>query len=56
MKKHDPDKVPPGMTVVYVTSFWHKKARKRIFAASFGLRAFRFLVRDPNPNSDNVRQ
>ena len=36
---------PRGYRWIYVTSFWHKRARKRLYAADYGKQAFRFLVR-----------
>lgn len=32
--------------VIYVKSFWHKGARKRLYAASYGKDAFRIVIRD----------
>ena len=36
---------PPGYQWIYVTSYWHKRANKRLYASDYGKRAFRFLVR-----------
>ena len=36
---------PRGFRWIYVTSFWHKRARRRLYATDYGKKAFRFLVR-----------
>ena len=42
-KRNQP--VPNGYKVIFVTSYWHKGAGKKIYASDYGLRAFRLVVR-----------
>ena len=43
-----PKPVPKGYREVFVRSYFHKKAKRRLYAASYGLEAFRFLVKVEN--------
>jgi hypothetical protein len=36
---------PDDYEVIYVASYWHKWAKKRIYARSFGLKAFPIRIR-----------
>jgi hypothetical protein len=37
--------MPEDCEVIYVTSFWHKKARRRIYAHQCGVKAFPIRVK-----------
>lgn len=38
-------KAPPGYRWIYVTRFYHKRAKKFLYAADYGYQAWTFLVR-----------
>ncbi|MGD0950053.1 MAG: hypothetical protein ABSA52_21835 [Candidatus Binatia bacterium] len=37
--------IPDGFEIIYVRHFWHRGARRRLYAYQFGLKAFRLVVR-----------
>ncbi len=42
------DVVPDGYVVIYTPRYWHKSAQRWIYAANYGLKVFRFVVKDRN--------